>query len=255
MGPFWGVLQASPSHSTKMVRTRSERARVDIRTRKIGHPSLSLGATLRAHPRARSVEPLLHWAAMDALESHIASHQRLLTVQEYLKMAEAGLFAGERVELIRGRVVRMSPMGVDHAWMIQKMNMLLVRLFGRHADVRPQLPMLVSDDTMPEPDFAVVDPNAPDAIEALGNMFIAIEVADSSLKYDQQVKSLLYAEAKVPEYWIVDLRHRVVEVFTSLRGRRYTKHQKLGPSDIITPSRFPNVQVKVAELLGQTKQA
>jgi len=190
---------------------------------------------------------------MDALESHVRRHQRLLTVPEYLKMAEAGLFEGERVELIRGRVVRMGPMGVDHAGTIQKMNMLLMRLFGDVADVRPQLPMLVSNDTMPEPDFALVDRDAPDAIEALGNTFIAIEVSDSSLKYDREVKSRLYAEARVPEFWVVNLRHHKVEVFTVLKGRRYTRHRVLEPGQIFSPLRFPQVQVKVSELLSALK--
>lgn len=190
---------------------------------------------------------------MDAVESHVSRHQRLLTVREYLKMAEQGLFAGERVELIRGRVVRMAPMGVEHAGTIQKMTMLLVRLFGEYGDVRAQLPMLVSDDTMPEPDFAIVDADAPDAIEALGNTWIAIEVSDSSLKYDREVKSRLYAEARVPEFWIIDLRHRRVEVFTGLRGHRYTKHKTLGADDVFAPSRFPGVQVNVAELLSKAR--
>lgn len=190
---------------------------------------------------------------MDALERHVRQHERLLTAQEYLQLAEQGFFAGERVELIRGRVVRMSPMGMEHAGTIQKMNKLLVRLFGDVADIRPQLPMLVSANTMPEPDFAIVDPDAPDAIEALGNTWIAIEVSDSSLRYDRVVKSKLYAEAGVPEFWLVDLRHHKLEVFTNPRGRRYTRQRSFEPGQTFCPARFPHLELKVSDLFSALK--
>lgn len=189
---------------------------------------------------------------MDTRFGQLDAHVRPLHVDEYVKLAELGFFEGERVELIRGRVVRMAPMGLEHAGTIQRMNTMLVRLFGDHAAVRPQLPMLVSNDTMPEPDFAIVDPLAPDVISERGHTWLAIEIAQTSLRIDRQVKAALYAQARVPEFWIVNLVHHRLEVFRSPRGQQYRSKKTLGPGEVIRPLRFPDVAVQVSLLLGRS---
>lgn len=187
---------------------------------------------------------------MDRVETLVSRNERHWTVAEYQRLAELGVFEGERVELIRGRVVKMAAMGVGHASAVQRINKLLVLTFGELADVRPQLPMKVSNESMPEPDFLLVEPHSPDAIEQLGHAHLALELADTSLRYDREVKARLYAQARVPEYWLLELRAARVEVFTQPRSGRYAKKRTFKRGDVLRPTRFPSVAIEVAALFG-----
>jgi Uma2 family endonuclease len=169
--------------------------------------------------------------------------------REYELLARAGAFEGERVELIRGQVLRMSPMGVPHAQSVQKLNMLFVRRFGHVADVRPQCPLAISDDTLPEPDLVLVDPQAVDVSEDAAGALLVVEISDSSLRFDRGLKSQLYAEAQVPEYWVVNLPEGLLEVFREPRDGRYRQVQTLERDAQVECQRLPGVRVPVAELL------
>ncbi len=96
----------------------------------------------------------------------------------------------------------------------------------------------------------IVEPHAPDAIEQLGHAHLAIEVADTSARYDREVKAQLYAEARVPEYWLLNLKTQRLEVFTQPRARRYLKRKSLKRGDLARPLRFPSLAIEVAALLG-----
>ncbi len=185
---------------------------------------------------------------MGKVERQANANLRLMGVEEYLRLAELGFFGDERLELIRGRVVRMAPMGREHADTLQLLTKVLVKAFGDLAGVRTQLPLLVSDDTMPEPDFALVDEQGTNVMTGLGGCLLAIDVSLTSLAYDRDVKATLYAEAKVPEYWLLNLKTRKLEVFSHPRGGRYTKHRVLSAGELIAPLKFPDVELKVASL-------
>ena len=164
-------------------------------------------------------------------------------------MIEAGFFRGERVELIQGVVVQMSPQNAPHSFVIQLLNRLLMpRLVGR-ADVRVQLPLAAGPDSLPEPDLALV---------AIGNYMTAhpaqailvIEVADSSLKFDRHEKAELYARAGVSEYWVVNLTDRVVERHSDPVGGTYARLTPFRSGEAVAPLAFPDVELRVDEVFG-----
>ena len=132
--------------------------------------------------------------------------------------------------------------------MVQTMTSLLVEHFGKWAAIRPALPLHASEDSMPEPDFALV-PKArvpgPHPQKAL----LLIEVSHSSLRLDRKVKAPLYAEGGSPEYWIVDVANARLEVFRAPKNGEWTEQFTLGPSQTIHPVSFPDVEFPLSDFL------
>src|SRR5918912_896850 len=143
--------------------------------------------------------------------------KRYFNVSEYYRMAEAGILtADDRVELIEGEIVQMSPIGSLHAACVRRLNQLLQRLLGHAAVISVQDPVRLSDFSEPEPDVALLKPRAdfyahqhptPD------DVLLIIEVADTTVLYDRNVKVPLYARAGIPEVWLVDLQQDLIEVY------------------------------------------
>lgn len=185
---------------------------------------------------------------MDEVAVTLNERLRPLKVSEYVALAELGAFDNERVELLRGRVVRRAPKGEEHAWVVQTMTNLLVEYFGRSAAVRPALSLHASEDSMPEPDFALV-PKArapgPHPQQAL----LLIEVSSSSLRLDRKVKAPLYAEGGSPEYWIVDVAAAQLEVFRAPKNGEWTEHFTLTAGQTIRPVSFPDVEFPLRDFL------
>lgn len=167
---------------------------------------------------------------------------------EYDALTERGFFADERIELLDGVIVEMSPQGAPHARVIQKLTMLLAPALQGRADLRVQSPLAVSDDSEPEPDLAVVEPDTGD-VEHPHTAHLVIEVSGDSLRTDRLIKTRLYAAAGVPEYWIVNLTARVVEVHTEPGADGYARKYTVQPADTITLRAFPQLTVRVAEFL------
>ncbi|MEZ4220388.1 MAG: Uma2 family endonuclease [Polyangiaceae bacterium] len=194
--------------------------------------------------KARGVVQCDVMQAMDVL-SH--ARPRLLSRAEYDRMVAEGMFANERVELIRGILVEMSPIGSRHADPVDYLNRHFVRSLGDEAVVRVQQPFAASDDSEPEPDLALVPPRRysdchPD------QAFLIIEVSDESLGYDRETKGALYAASGVPEYWIVDVRGRVVEVHDRPQGGVYERVQRFTAGDRLAPAAFPAAELRIDEL-------
>jgi len=167
-------------------------------------------------------------------------------------MAEAGLFNGERVELIEGDIVRMSPISPLHAACVHRVFEWISGVFSG-ACVRMQQPLVIGDSE-PEPDIAVVPGKLEDYLDAHPTTaLLVVEVAQTSVEYDREVKLPLYARAGVPEYWIVNLDEGCIEVYRdpapmgggyAYRSRRiYTKGEQ------IACLQKPEKVVKVEELL------
>lgn len=175
----------------------------------------------------------------------LTTRRRAITRAEFNQMSE--IFAGERVELIRGWVIEMAPMKSLHQWASTKLTRLLVETLGRRAEVRAQLPFAASDDSEPEPDFAVVREIRTDATPS--QALLIIEVADSTLRYDQTIKADLYAESNVPEYWVVDLNARFVEVRTAPAQGKYTRLETVSVDGSIRPLSFPDSEIRVSEFM------
>jgi Uma2 family endonuclease len=171
---------------------------------------------------------------------------------EYDKLAELGEFGDERVELIYGMVVKMSPKGPAHESVSQRMNRVFVRTFEGLASVRIQSPFAASGGSEPEPDLALVPlGDYPDAHPQIAH--VIVEIAHSSLAFDRDTKAKLYAECGVPEYWIVNLVDQRIEVYTeSVRGA-YVRITPFRHGDTIQTLAFPNVEIAVSDILPTLK--
>ena len=181
--------------------------------------------------------------------------RRMFTIDDYFRMAEAGILVeDDRVELIRGEIVEMAPIGSRHAATVDRLNRLLSRLVGDDAIVRVRNPLrLESQESSPQPDISLLEPRAdyyanqhPTAADTL----LVIEVADSSADIDRQVKAPLYAEAGVRELWIVVLSEEVVETYRDPAGGRYTAIQSFRRGDQLSPQALPGVTLTVEQILG-----
>jgi Uma2 family endonuclease len=157
---------------------------------------------------------------------------RLFKPEEYLNLVELGTFENERVELIRGVIVSMSPIGVFHNATVMKLSELLIYAYRKQAWVRTQM-TFESHESLPQPDLACVPRTSDYSTAEPRDAFLIVEVADSSLKYDTTTKAELYAEAGVTEYWVVDLNGKQVEVRTEPKRGAYTTMHVVGFSERI----------------------
>ena len=162
---------------------------------------------------------------MSAVLSDIPPTRFKLTVEQYHRMGELGILRpDDRVELIDGELVRMAPVGSMHSGLVSRLNRLLVERVGRNGVVSPQNPVILSEVTEPQPDLTVLrwraDDYTADTPQA-GDTLLVIEVSDSSLRFDRQVKLGFYAQAGVPEVWILDLRARRLLVHREPEGKGY----------------------------------
>jgi Uma2 family endonuclease len=173
---------------------------------------------------------------------------RPLQRSEYEKMAAEGRFEGERVELLEGFIVEMSPQDPRHAGAVQRLTQVLARALLGRADIRVQLPLAVSKESLPEPDAAVVAPGDYDD-EHPHTAFLVVEVAERSLRKDRHIKADLYATAGVVEYWIVNLVDRLIEVHTDIAGTRYARVTPARYSDSIRLCAFPDVEIAVSDIV------
>lgn len=187
-----------------------------------------------------------------------APHFYRLSVREFDRMVEAGAFRLDaRVELVNGELVEMSPIGVGHAYVVRELDRVLGRQLEGRAVVSVQSPLLCSDVSQPQPDLAIVrwpadryldrHPNAEDVL-------LVVEVADSSLRYDEHEKVPMYARAGVPEVWLVDMPHHRVHVFTDPVADGYGQRAARTSKDILNPAAFPDVEIVVSDLyLGRKR--
>jgi Uma2 family endonuclease len=175
---------------------------------------------------------------------------RLFTVAEYYRMVDAEILKeDDRVELIEGEVVAMSPIGSHHAGCVAKLQALLHRaLAGEPLIVWVQSPLRLSEYSEPQPDICALRArddfymkSHPTAADAL----FVIEVADSSLMYDRNVKLSLYAGSGIAEVWLVDLVNDVVELHTAPGAAGYENVQHLAGADMV-----PRIGIAANEILG-----
>ncbi len=180
--------------------------------------------------------------------------KRYFNVDDYYRMAEAGLFSeGDRVELIEGEVVEMSPTGSHHQGCVDELNALLASNVGRTAIVRVQGPIRIDDYSEPEPDIALLKPRADyyrKSHQAPADVLLVIEVADTSADYDRNVKLPLYARAGIPEAWLVILPKDLIEVHSQPKNGKYQKVQRLKRGKTLVSSTVPGLSFSVDEILG-----
>lgn len=180
--------------------------------------------------------------------------RRHFTVEDFYRMLEAGILTeDDRVELIDGEIIEMSPIGSRHAASVMRLSILLTERLGRAALVNVQNPLRLSRKTEPLPDVVVLKPRADfygESHPGPADVLLVVEVADTALSYDRRVKLPLYARAGVPEVWIVNLPKSVVEVYTRPGGETYTEIRKAGRGQALKATGLPSLEVKVDDILG-----
>ncbi|MBY0459235.1 MAG: Uma2 family endonuclease, partial [Gemmataceae bacterium] len=182
---------------------------------------------------------------------------RRWTLTEYLNLAKAGLLDGLRTILIAGEILVMPQPGTAHDTALTAAFEFLRTVCPAGHYLRNQQSFNVGTDNDPGPDLAIVPGHFRDyATQAPTVALIVLEVADSSLAKDTTTKAELYATARVPEYWVIDLEHRQLIVFrdpqplpTGLGATAYRTHATFGPADGVAPLFAPGAPVRVADLL------
>ena len=193
-------------------------------------------------------------ASHDAVSDMAVAYQRhRVSIDEFHKMVAADVFDPDaRIELIDGAIVEhVSPIGPPHAFTTTRLTTLLVERLGRRVEVRTQSPVTLSRDSEPQPDILVARPsNAywerhPEAAETL----LVIEVADSSVSSDRRRKIPLYAQAGVPEVWLVDLVRSLVYVYRDPLDGEYANVTVAHRGKAIAPQTFPDDGLAVNDFL------
>jgi Uma2 family endonuclease len=179
-------------------------------------------------------------------------HPHRFTTDAYHRMGESGVLdPDDRLELLDGEVIEMSPIGTAHAACVNRLAEILSQSLTGRAIVSVQNPILLSDISEPQPDIALLK-RRPDfyAERHAGpaDVLLLVEVADTSAALDRQVKVPLYAAARIRETWVVDLSAGVVEVYRQPGGGTYA-HVREGRSGPIAPLAFPDVSFDIAEIL------
>ncbi len=181
--------------------------------------------------------------------------RRLLTIQEYYLMAEVGILKpDDKVELIKGEIFTMSPIGKRHAYTVDELTeMLIIKLRGL-AVIRNQNPITIENHSEPEPDIAVAklpketyrDQRHP----APSDIFFLIEVSDSTLNFDQTKKLPVYAEADIAEVWLVNLNEEEIEVYKQPQGGKYKQLSTYQAGERIPLTGFDQ-ELAVDDILGR----
>ena len=181
------------------------------------------------------------------------SRPHLFTVADYYRMADAGLFHEDsRIELIQGQIIDMSPIGAPHVGMVNRLNRLLVPLVGARGIVSVQNPVRLDDGSEPQPDVTILHPRMDEedaGTPGPADVLLLIEVADSSLGFDQATKLPLYAGAGIREYWIVNLQERAIEVHRDPEGDRYARVRSAGLGEPLDILLLPGLTLPTAELM------
>lgn len=169
-------------------------------------------------------------------------------------MGEAGILReDDRVELIDGEIVQMTPIGSAHAACVKRLMHLFVRALADRAIVSVQDPIAIPRGSEPQPDLALLRPRADfyrGGHPQPADVWLVVEVADSSLAYDRAVKLPLYARAGIPEVWLVDLSGDTVEVLRRPAAGRYGETQRRQRSERLGCEAFPDTAFSVDDVLG-----
>lgn len=181
---------------------------------------------------------------------------RPFTVDEYHAMGEAGLFTeDDRVELLDGIIIAMSPIGAPHAYVVNRLTELLLAAklrAGLDVTVSVQNPLRLGPMQEPQPDVALLrgEPS-PERVPHGTDALLVIEVADSTLATDREIKGPRYAAAGIPELWIVDVQNRRIEVFRQPGAAGYAERRTAGPEDELTAAALPEAGAfAAADVLG-----
>jgi Uma2 family endonuclease len=185
--------------------------------------------------------------------SSAANVRHKLTVSDYYRMGDAGiLHEDDRIELIEGDLIEMSPIGSFHAGIVGRLTKLLTIAAGDKALIWTQNPLHLGTYSEPQPDVMVLKPRPDDYIDALPeptDVIVLIEVADSSIDYDHKTKLPLYARNGVKEFWIIDLNAQRLERYTQPHETGYGHCETLDKTATVSPAGLPDVVIDLRRIL------
>lgn len=199
---------------------------------------------IRPDERTELLEGTIYWKEL--------STPKKFTVEDYYRLGETGMIApNERTELLDGVIYPMEPIGPFHGGVNDSLAEYFWELSQGRWTVRVQNSIRINNTSEPQPDIALVA-RAPHAYKRRhpkpADVYLLIEVADTTVDTDRRLKLPLYAEAKILEYWIVNLRDEVIEIYREPHSRGYSVTTMHKAGEKITPEEFPDVKVDVAEI-------
>jgi Uma2 family endonuclease len=175
-----------------------------------------------------------------------------LSVDDYYRMAAAGILHGDaRVELIEGEIIDMTPIGTSHGGTVNYLNRVLTESLGRQAIIAVQNPVRLGAFSEPQPDLMVLRPRGDfyrNEHPRAGDVLLLIEVADTTLRYDREVKMPLYARHGVVEVWLADLENRRLEIFRDPAPQGYRDIQPAAHLDRVPIQSLPDITLNLSEL-------
>lgn len=180
--------------------------------------------------------------------------RKRFTVEEYYRMGEAGILSeDDRVELIDGEIYGMPPIGWVHVNRVNRCNMVFTRELGSAAIVSVQNPIRIDDHSSPQPDIALLRP-ADDFITGRlpgpEDVLLLVEISDTSLRYDLDLKLPLYARAGIPEVWIVDVQAEVIRAYSRPENGAYQDYREGRRGETLAPVLLPRMGIRAEEILG-----
>jgi Uma2 family endonuclease len=180
--------------------------------------------------------------------------QWLWSREAFQRLSENGTFTdNDRVELIQGVIVSMSPPNPEHSGAVNPVSDLMKAAFGSDNYVRTEQPLIVDGNTQPQPDVLVCRGSSADyrrRFPVADDVLLVIEIADSSLENDRE-KGNIYAHSAISEYWILNLRDRCVEVYREPDSELYLSRRIYRIGESISPLAAPDSSISVAELYGE----
>ena len=212
-------------------------------------------ATFPVHPEPVAVqqEPLESAAVAPPESPPLAREKRKFTVAEYYRMAEVGiLHHTERVELLDGEIIVMAPIGIPHATGVRRMERVLHQTLGDAAAISVQNPVRLDDHSEPEPDIALLRFREDDYATAHpgpADILVVMEVSDSTLDFDREVKSKRYAAAGIPEMWVMNLPGDCLDRLDQPGPAGYARHTVFRRGEKISPAALPDLELAIADLL------
>jgi Uma2 family endonuclease len=187
-------------------------------------------------------------------EMDVAVQRYRFTVDQYHELAKAGILSEEcRVELIDGEIIEMSPIGAEHMYCVAYLTAAFIRGLADRAVIWPQNSLRLGEHSEPEPDIVLLRPPLERyraIIPWTADALLVVEVADTSLRYDRELKLPRYAATGVPEVWIVDLNGGAVEMYRGPTSDGYRTRARSLRGEEIAAAAFPDLHLPVSEILG-----
>ncbi|WP_377475246.1 MAG: Uma2 family endonuclease [Microcoleus anatoxicus] len=183
----------------------------------------------------------------------VQTQKWLFTVQEYHLMSDAGVFANERVELIEGEIIQMAAIGTRHASSVKRLTRCFSLIPEDLATLGVQDPIQLTEKTEPQPDVVLLQPRADyyaTAHPVPSEVLLLVEVADSTVDNDRNIKVPIYARSGIQEVWLWDLEVNCLEVYRNPTANGYTSIQKFERGEMVSPLAFPEFEVSVNFILG-----